>query len=97
MNLKWTHRQTSVRSRQKKTGTLAIKSGSSEALAIKDPIVAREGGEKWKPMTDVVLMKEAQVECLKEKKLFKDTTAKLKADHEKAFESDNGEVGDRVT
>ncbi|PQP98857.1 alpha-glucan water dikinase [Prunus yedoensis var. nudiflora] len=41
--------------------------------------------------------KEALVECLKEKKLFKDTAAKLKADHEKAFESDNGEVGDRVT
>lgn len=39
--------------------------------------------------------KEAPVECLKEKKLFKDTAAKVKADIEKAFESDNGEVGDK--
>ncbi|CAL8997820.1 unnamed protein product, partial [Prunus brigantina] len=45
----------------------------------------------------IILKKEAHVECLKEKKLFKDTAAKLKADNEKAFESDNGEVGDRVT
>ncbi|KAI5356035.1 hypothetical protein L3X38_008930 [Prunus dulcis] len=39
--------------------------------------------------------KEAHVECLKEKKLFKDTAAKLKADHEKAFGNDNGEFGDK--
>lgn len=41
--------------------------------------------------------KGAHIECFVEKKLYKDAPTKLKIEYEKAFESDNGEVGGRLT
>lgn len=44
--------------------------------------VAKEGGEKWKSLTD------------EEKKVYQDKAAELKAQYQKALEADNAEAGD---